>query len=74
MIGVVFSKLFHALIAESQFQEILKVARVTRIFKARFKEIINNYHPISTLQIQRQFANMNQRHKMSVTDNEWKHN
>ena len=51
MINVVVSKLFNALIAEGQFPKILKIARVIPIFKAELREIIYNYHPISTLRV-----------------------
>ena len=49
ILSIVISKLFNASIAEGQFPEVLKVARVIPIFKARLREIINNYRPISTL-------------------------
>ena len=51
MISVVVSKLFNASIAEGQFNEILKIARVILIFKAGLREIIINYRPISTLRV-----------------------
>ena len=49
ILSIVISKLFNASIAEGQFPDILKVARVIPIIKAGLREIINNYRPISTL-------------------------
>ena len=49
LISVVVSKLFNASIAEGQFPEIKKIARVLPILKAGLREVNNNYRPISNL-------------------------